>query len=106
MEPYRLASLPGSVSHRLTYDRMSSVRRVILPKSGHRSAQRIAHERQRWFRRGRRYHHGVEGRISVLKRVYGLDRCLYHGQDGFERWVGWGIIAHDLFKIASTLVAR
>ena len=106
MEPSRLASLPGSVSHRLTYDRMSSVRRVILPKSGHRSAQRIAHERQRWFRRGRRYHHGVEGRISVLKRVYGLDRCLYHGQDGFERWVGWGIIAHDLFKIASTLVSR
>ena len=51
-------------------------------------------------------YHGVEGRISVLKRVYGLDRCLYHGQDGFERWVGWGIIAHDLFKIASTLVAR
>jgi hypothetical protein len=65
MEPSRLASLPGSVSHH--------------------SAQRIAHERQRWFRRGRRYHHGVEGRISVLKRVYGLDRCLYHGQDGFER---------------------
>jgi len=85
MGPSRLASLPGSESHRLTYDRMSSVRRAILPKSGHRSAQRIAHERQRWFRRGRRYHHGVEGRISVLKRVYGLDRCLYHGQDGFER---------------------
>jgi IS5 family transposase len=61
------------------------IRRVILPKPGHRSAQRKDHERQRWFRRGHRYHHGVEGRISVLKRVYGLDRCLYHGQDGFER---------------------
>jgi IS5 family transposase len=82
------------------------VKRVILPKPGYRSAQRKEHERQRWFQRGRRYHHGVEGRISVLKRGYGLDRCLYHGEDGFERWVGWGIIAHDLFKIASTLAAR
>jgi IS5 family transposase len=82
------------------------VRRVILPKPGYRSAQRKEHERQRWFQRGRRYHHGVEGRISVLKRRYGLDRCLYHGEDGFERWVGWGIIAHDLFKIATVLAAR
>jgi len=89
-----------------TQAKKMGVRRVILPKPGYRSAQRTAHERQRWFQRGRRYHHGIEGRISVLKRGYGLDRCLYHGEDGFERWVGWGIIAHDLFKIASTLAAR
>jgi IS5 family transposase len=82
------------------------VRRVILPKPGYRAAQRKEHERQRWFQRGRRYHHGIEGRISVLKRGYGLDKCLYHGEEGFERWVGWGIIAHDLFKIASNLAAR
>ena len=81
------------------------VRRTILPKPGYRSVQRKEHERQRWFQRGRRYHHGIEGRISVLKRRHGLDRCLYHGEDGFERWVGWGIIAHDLLKIASALVA-
>lgn len=82
------------------------VRRVILPKPGYRSAQRKEQERQRWFRRGRRYHHGVEGRISVLKRRHGLDRCLYHGETGFERWVGWGIIAHNLLTIACTLAAR
>jgi IS5 family transposase len=82
------------------------VRRVILPKPGYRSEQRKQHEKQRWFRRGRRYHQGVEGRISVLKRRHGLDRCLYHGQDGFERWIGWGIIAHNLLKIGTTLAAR
>lgn len=82
------------------------VQRVILPKPGYRSAQRKEHERQRWFRRGRRYHNGVEGRISVLKRRHGLDRCLYHGEKGFERWVGWGIIAHNLLTIASALAAR
>jgi IS5 family transposase len=82
------------------------VRRVILPKPGYRSAERKEHEKQRWFRRGRRYHQGVEGRISVLKRRHGLDRCLYHGEDGFERWVGWGIIAHNLLSIGTFLAAR
>jgi IS5 family transposase len=82
------------------------VQRVILPKPGYRSEQRQQHEKQRWFRRGRRYHQGVEGRISVLKRRHGLDRCLYHGPDGFERWIGWGLIAHNLLKFGTTLAAR
>jgi IS5 family transposase len=83
----------------------AGIRRVILPKSGHRSAKRKTYERQRWFRKGRHYHNGVEGRISVLKRRHGLDRCRYHGQEGFERWVGWGIIAHNLLVIGSALTA-
>lgn len=72
------------------------VKRVILPKAGYKSHKRRQHEKQPWFRRGRRYHAGVEGRISVLKRKHGLDRCLNHGLDGFQRWVGWGIIANNL----------
>ena len=83
----------------------AGVRRVILPKRGYRSAKRLQHERQRWFRRDRHYHNGVEGRISVLKRRHGLDRCRYHGKKGFERWVGWGIIAHNLLVIGSALTA-
>lgn len=82
------------------------VRRIILPKPGYRSAERKQHEKQRWFRRGRRYHQGVEGRISVLKRRHGLDRCLYHGKEGCERCVAWGIIAHNLVTIGTTLAAR
>jgi transposase, IS5 family len=82
------------------------IRRVILPKPGYRSTERNRHEHQSWFRRGRHYHVGVEGRISVLKRRYGLDRCRYHGEDGFERWVGWGLVAHNLWTIGTTLAAR
>ena len=83
----------------------AGVQRVVLPKRGYRSAKRKTHERQRWFRRGRHYHNGVEGRISVLKRRHGLARCRYHGKQGFERWVGWGIIAHNLLVIGSALAA-
>jgi IS5 family transposase len=82
------------------------VRKAILPKPGYLSVERKQHEKQRWFRRGRRYHQGVEGRISLLKRRYGLGRCLYHGEDGFERWVGWGVIAHNLVVIGTALAAR
>jgi IS5 family transposase len=84
----------------------AGVRRVILPQAGHRSAARKQYEQQRWFRRGRRYHQGIEGRISVLKRRYGLDRCRDHGESGFERWIGWGIIAHNLLVIGCALATR
>jgi IS5 family transposase len=77
------------------------VKRIILPKPGYKSQQRRQHEKQPWFKRGRRWHNGVEGRISVLKRRHGLDRCLYHGQDGFHRWVGWGVIANNCLAIAA-----
>ena len=82
------------------------IKRVVLPKPGKKSEKRCQHEKQPWFRRARKWHNGVEGRISVLKRCYNLDRCLNHGQDGFHRWVGWGVIVHNLNKVGSTIVAR
>jgi IS5 family transposase len=78
------------------------VRRVVLPRPGPTSPARRAHERQRWFRRGQRWRVGCEGRISVLKRRHGLQRCLYHGHDGMERWVGLGVIAGNLLVIGTS----
>jgi transposase, IS5 family len=77
------------------------VRRVILPRRGPKSPARRAHERQRWFRRGQRWRVGSEGRISVLKRRHGLNRCRYHGLDGMKRWVGLGVIANNLVSTAT-----
>jgi IS5 family transposase len=76
------------------------VRRVVLPHPGRKTAMRRAYERQPWFRRGRRWRVGSEGRISVLKRRHGLSRCRYHGRDGMHRWVGLGVIADNLVTIA------
>jgi IS5 family transposase len=72
------------------------VKRIVLPKPGKKTPTRRRHERQRWFWRGRRFHAGVEGRISVISRKHGLDRCLDKGENGFHRWVGWGVIANNL----------
>jgi IS5 family transposase len=76
------------------------VRRVVLPHPGRKTATRRAHEHQQWFRRGRRWRVGSEGRISVLKRRHGLTRCRYHGREGMHRWVGLGVIANNLVTIA------
>jgi transposase, IS5 family len=79
------------------------VKQVVLPKPGAKSAKRIAYEQQRWFRRGHNWRSGIEGRISGLKRRHKLDRCRYHGPAGMERWVGWGVITHNLRVIAQAM---
>jgi transposase, IS5 family len=84
----------------------AGIKRIVLPKSGRLSEERKRHEKQRWFRRGFRFRAGIEGRISVLGRAFGLDLCLDHGEEGMERWVGWGILAHNLRQISRTRVAR
>jgi len=78
------------------YAHQLGVQRVILPQSGRKAEARRRYERQGWFRRGRRFHVGIEGRISVITRKHGLDRCRDRGRIGFERWVGWGIVANNL----------
>jgi IS5 family transposase len=76
------------------------VKLVVLPQLGAKTENRQRHEQQRWFRYGRNWRAGIEGRISGLKRRHRLNRCRYHGEVDMERWVGWGVIAHDLRKIA------
>jgi hypothetical protein len=67
---------------------------------------RRAHERQRWFRRACRFRTGAEGRISLLRRRFGLQRRRYRGEAGVERWVGWGVLAHDLRAIGRATTRR
>ncbi len=87
------------------YAQTHGVKEVVLPKPGKKSAKRLAYEQQAWFLAGRNWRAGIEGRISGLKRQHGLDRCGYHGDAGMERWVGLGLIAHDLRVIAQALAA-
>jgi len=82
------------------------VKRVALPKKGAKDAQRQRHEQQGWFRRARRFRAGVEGRISVMKRRGYLGRCRDKGEEGFGRWIGWGVLSSNLHAIARAQAAR
>jgi len=76
------------------------VKRVVLPFRGKADRERRLYERQPWFRRLVRFRAGSEGRISLLKRVFGLDRSLMRGDHGSEIWVGLGILSHNLWQVA------
>jgi transposase, IS5 family len=82
--------------------REAGVKHVALPHVGKAPPQRRAQEKGRGFREAYRFRAGIEGRIHALKRDYGLKRCRYRGERGFGRWVGWGILAHNLAKVAGS----
>ena len=96
--PYLLAADRGFWSHankRAAHN--AGVERVCIPALGKISAEQRAEQHQRWFRRGQRLRAGCEGRISVMKRRDGLTRCRYHGANGIQRWVGWGVVSNNLW---------
>jgi IS5 family transposase len=86
--------------------RNMGVQRVGLPKKGANNEERQRHERQGWFRRAKRFRAGIEGRISVMKRRGYLGRCRDKGEEGFGRWVGWGVLSSNLHAIARAGAAR
>ena len=53
-------------------------------------------------RRLARYRTGTEGRISHLKRRYGLDRSRLKGDEGEQIWTEWAILSYN----ADTLAVR
>ena len=63
--------------------RAKGVKRVCIPNRSTKSLERKREQRKRWFRNGQKWRTGSEGRISVVKRRHGLDRCRYRG------YVGW-----------------
>ncbi len=55
---------------------------------------------RRTRKRRARYRTGIEGRISHLKRGYGLRRSRPKGHNGMRTWTGWAILAYDLDTLA------
>jgi len=79
------------------------VKRVCIPNRATKSPERKREQRKRWFRNGQKWRTGCEGRISVVKRRHGLDRCRYKGFVGMNRWVGLGVIADNIVNIGRAM---
>jgi IS5 family transposase len=80
------------------------VRRVGLQRTGTPCRARLAVERTRAFRRLRNWRVGIEGRISHLKRAFGLRRTRLRRLRGARTWVGPGIFAYNLQRL--TVITR
>ena len=72
---------------------------VAIPRKGRPDTARRETEHRRAFRRLVRWRTGCEGRISHLKRGYGLDRSRLDGLHRTRTWCGYGVLAHNLVKI-------
>jgi IS5 family transposase len=79
------------------------VKRVCIPNRSSKSPERKREQKKRWFRNGQKWRTGCEGRISVVKRRHGLNRCRYKGEAGMSRWVGFGVIADNLVNIGRAM---
>jgi len=86
-----------------TTAKAKGVKRVCIPNRSTKSPERKREQRKRWFRNGQKWRVGCEGRISVVKRRHGLDRCRYKGYDGMNRWVGLGVIADNVVNIGRAM---
>jgi len=104
--PYLVTADAAFFTHRNELNAQArGVKRVAIPnRSPKRSVQRMLLEKKRWFRNAQRWRTGCEGRISLLKRRHGLNRCRYKGLPGIQRWVGLGVIADNLINIGHALV--
>jgi transposase, IS5 family len=79
------------------------VKRVCVPNRSTKSPERKREQKKRWFRNGQKWRTGSEGRISVVKRRHGLDRCRYKGDSGMRLWVGLGVIGDNLVTLGNAL---
>ncbi len=83
----------------------TKVPNVIMPKKGKLNKQENEEEHTRKFKKLRNKHSAIESNINELEHN-GLDRCPDRGFHGFKRYIGIGIVAHNLQRIGKELIKQ
>lgn len=78
---------------------------VVMPKRGRKTAAETERESGKQFVALRRQHSAVESDINSLEH-HGLNRCLDVGLAGYQRYVGYGVLAYNLHVVGRELLAR
>ncbi len=71
-----------------------------IGKKGRRTEQEYEREHSEPFKSAQKFRAGCEGTISVLKRVFGLDRCVYRSFKSFASSIGRLVFCHNLVLLA------
>ena len=94
-KPPREVALDGGFGHRRSAEQLAPIAPARIYVSGRREPGS-----RRTRKRLARYRTGAEGRISHLKRRYGLARSRLKGHRGQQVWTGWAILAYNLDTLA------
>ena len=73
---------------------------VVLPKKGKLSKANQEREYAPEFKEAKKKHSAVESAINALE-VHGLDKCLDHGIEAFERYVGLAVLSRNIQKLGT-----
>jgi vacuolar-type H+-ATPase subunit H len=84
---------------------LTRLKHLVLPKKGALSPADQALENDPEFIARRRQHSAIESAINALEN-HGLDRCLDHGEDGFERYVALAKVARNLQIVGHFLLEK
>jgi len=82
------------------YAKQAGIKNISIPKKGKLNQPEKEFQNTRAYKQGQCFRAGSEAKISLLKRIYKLDRCKYQGSPGLARWVGGGILACNLMTMA------
>jgi IS5 family transposase len=91
----REVALDGGFGHLKSTEQLAAIEPERIYVSGR---QEPGSRRTR--KRLARYRTGAEGRISHLKRSYGLRRSRLKGHQGQQTWTGWAILTYNLDTLA------
>lgn len=78
---------------------------VVMPKPGKKTASRELAEATPEFEQARRKHCAVESNINELEQS-GADKVPDKGIDGFKKYVGWSVLAHNLKRLGELVIKR
>lgn len=78
---------------------------VVMPKRGKKNTAETERESEKKFVALRKQHSAVESDINALEH-HGLNRCLDVGLAGYQRYVGYGVLAYNLHVIGRKLLAH
>ena len=78
---------------------------AALPARGRLSSMAKAREQEARFAEARQQHPAVESAVHHLES-HGLDRIRTHGRQGFARTVALGVLATNLHRLGTLLLAR
>ena len=99
-DPNAMATDRGYWSEQNESQLKERIKKVSMPLRGHKSKRRLRTEHSQWFRDLQDFRAGNESKISQLKRVFGLGKSNTKTEDGFDSFVGWGIVGCNLKTIA------
>jgi IS5 family transposase len=101
----RQASFDGSFTSRANLDTLKGLGVEDVAFSKHRGLSITEMVKSTWvYRRLRDFRAGVEGVISFLKRVFGLDCCTWSGFASFKSYVCGSVLACNLLLVARHLL--